>query len=192
MCPCTADLAIDEWKPYDSQSGKTRVLLATNKNVHHGISRGLFAFKIPETLAPSDIRKAVIYFSGCSHCQTGYSGRVGFYALNIGFDEGTSTWYSLNGGDWDESVHAEAVLPEGSAWNEAADGQPPPGARGFDITPLLQKNLEKVRKHGVMMRFADEHQNPSIHQSVASRESKDPLDFAPFIQISRRTSQAAP
>ncbi|MEW6439562.1 MAG: metallophosphoesterase [bacterium] len=184
VCPCTADLAIDEWKPYENLSAETRILLATNKNVHHGISRGLYAFDIPETLAPSDVKKAAIYYSGCSHCQGGYSGRVGFYALNIGFDEATSTWYSLDGGDWDDAVHAEAVLPEGSTWNEAVNRQPPPDLQGFDVTPLLQNNLEKVRKYGLMMRFVDEHQEPYVHQNVASRESQDLRDFAPFIKIS--------
>ena len=182
-CPCTADTYLDEWKPYDNFNYQTRILLATNTNIHHGIGRGLFKFEIPAEVTPSAIKKATIYLSSCSHCSSGYSGLAGFYALNIPFDEVEDTWFSLDGGDWDESVHSEALLPEGHTWNQAVDGKAPADALGFDVTGLLQGNLDKVRENGIMMRFVDEHQDPYIHQNVSTRESTDPLDFAPFITI---------
>jgi cell wall-associated protease len=42
------------------------------------------------------------------------------------------------------------------------------------------------------MRFYDEHQDPYTHQNIASRESEDPLDFAPYLEISTRDDITCP
>jgi hypothetical protein len=186
ICRDKADLYIDEWKPDENLNYENRILVATNKNIHHGIARALFLFTVPEDLTAADIKKAQIYLSGCSHCGGGNGGQVAFYALNKPFDEDADTWNSLGGGDWDAAVYSLAVLPEGSDWNEAVNGEPPADAFGFDVTTLLKGNLEKVRDNGIMMRFYDEHQDPYTHQNVAARESKDPLDFAPYLEITAR------
>jgi hypothetical protein len=183
VCPAAADVSIDEWYPDENFNYKTRVVVATNKNIHHGIARGLFHFDIPADLTAARVRSAAIYLASCTNCGGGNGGVVGFYALNKPFDEATDTWSSLEGGDWDGSVYTQATLPKGNDWNQGADGQLPPDGKGFDITALLKENLDKVRTNGIMMRFVDEHQEPFTHQNVASRESQDPLDFPPQIII---------
>ena len=183
ICPAAADVYLDEWNPDENFNYKARVLVATNHNIHHGIARGLYYFDIPADLAAARIKSAAIYLASCASCGGGNGGVVGFYALNKPFDEGTDTWNSLAGGDWDNSIYTQATLPKGDDWNQGVDGQLPPGGRGFDITALLRRNLDKVRTNGIMMRFVDEHQEPFTHQNVASRESKDPLDFPPQIII---------
>jgi hypothetical protein len=183
ICPAAADVSIDEWYPDENFNYKTRVVVATNKNIHHGIARGLYYFDIPADLAAARIKSAAIYLSSCTSCGGGNGGVVGFYALNKPFDEAADTWSSLEGGDWDGSVYTQATLPKGNDWNQGVDGQIPPDGKGFDITALLRNNLDKVRTNGIMMRFVDEHQEPFTHQNVASRETKDPLDFPPQIII---------
>jgi len=185
-CQDTADLHIDEWYPDENLNYLDRIVVATNTNTHHGIARALFLFAVPEELTAAGIKNAKIYLSGCSHCGGGKGGQIAFYALNEPFDENTDTWNSLAGGNWDDSVYSRAVLPEGSDWNEAVNGEPPADAVGFDVTPLLRGNLDKVRDNGIMMRFFDGHQDPYTHQNIASRESEDPLDFAPYLEISIR------
>ena len=192
ICPDTADLHIDEWYPDENLNYLDRIVVATNTNTHHGIARALFLFAVPEDLTSAGIIKAKIYLSGCSHCGGGKGGQVAFYALSEPFDEASDTWNSLEGGDWDDSVYSRAVLPEGSDWNEAVNGEPPADAVGFDVTPLLRGNLDKVRDNGIMMRFFDEHQDPYTHQNIASRESEDPLDFAPYLEISTRDDITCP
>lgn len=191
-CQDTADLHIDEWYPDENLNYLDRIVVATNTNTHHGIARALFLFAVPENLTSAGIKNAKIYLSGCSHCGGGKGGQVAFYALNESFDEASDTWNSLEGGDWDESVYSRAVLPEGSDWNEAVNGEPPADAVGFDVTPLLRGNLDKVRDNGIMMRFFDEHQDPYTHQNIASQESEDPLDFAPYLEISTRDDNTCP
>jgi len=186
ICPDTADLHIDEWYPDENLNYLDRIVVATNTNTHHGIARALFLFAVPEGLTAAEIKNAKVYLSGCSHCGGGKGGQVAFYALNATFDETTDTWNSLGGGNWDDMVYSRAVLPEGSDWNEAVNGEPPADAVGFDVTSLLKENLDKVRDNGIMMRFYDEHQDPYTHQNIASRESDDPLDFAPYLEISTR------
>lgn len=182
-CDCLADVSIDEWFPDENLNYKDRLIVSTNMNIHHGIARALFLFNIPADVSPAAVQQADIYISACSHCGGADGGLVGFYALNAPFDEDTDTWNSLQGGGWDEAVHTEAVLPSGSDWNQAVDGEPPGDVVGLDVTALLQENLEKVRSNGIMMRFVDEHQDPYTHQNVASRESEDPLDFHPYLVI---------
>ena len=189
ICQDIADLYIDEWYPDENLNYHDRIVLATNKNTHHGISRGLFLFSIPDELVAGDIKTASVYFSGCSHCGGGKGGLVGFYALNEPFDETTDTWNSLSGGNWDDTIYSQAVLPEGSDWNEAIDGEPPPDVTGFDVTALIKGNLEKARTNGIMIRFYDEHQDPYTHQNVASRETTDPLDFFPYLVITTQESE---
>jgi len=183
ICPAAADVYIDEWNPDENFNYKTRVVVATNKNIHHGIARGLYYFDIPADLAAARIKSAAIYLASCTNCGGGNGGVVGFYALNKPFDEAADTWSSLEGGDWDNSIYTQATLPKGNDWNQGVSGQLPPDAKGFDITVLLRDNLNKVRTNGIMMRFVDEHQEPFTHQNVASRESQDPLDFPPQIII---------
>jgi hypothetical protein len=192
ICRDAADIYIDEWYPDENLNYKDRILLATNTNTHHGIGRGLFLFDVPEELMPADIQRATVYLSGCSDCGGGKGGHAAFYALNAPFDEDTDTWNSLEGGNWDDSVYSRAVLPEGSDWNEAVNGEPPADAVGFDVTPLLKENLDKVRANGIMLRFYDEHQSPYTHQNIASRESDDPRDFAPFLEITTREGNQCP
>lgn len=192
ICQDTADISIDEWYPDENFNYKDRILLATNTNTHHGIGRGLFLFDVPEELTAGDIKRATIYLSGCSDCGGGKGGQAAFYALNEPFDEDADTWNSLGGGNWDDSVYSRAVIPEGSDWNEAVNGEPPADANGFDVTNLLKDNLEKVRDNGIMLRFYDEHQDPYTHQTIASRESEDPLDFAPYMAITTRGGNPCP
>ena len=179
VCPAVADVYIDEWYPDENFSYKTRVVVATNKNIHHGIARGLYYFDIPADITAARIKSAAIYLSSCTNCGGGNGGVVGFYALNKPFDEAADTWSSLEGGDWDNSIYAQATLPKGNDWNQGVNGQLPPDGKGFDITALIKGNLDKVRTNGIMMRFVDEHQEPFTHQNVSSRESQDPLDFPP-------------
>jgi hypothetical protein len=192
VCPDTADVYIDEWYPDENLNYKDRILVATNTNTHHGIGRGLFLFNVPEELAASEVKKATIYLSACSDCGGGKGGNIAFYALNEPFDEDTDTWNSLGGGNWDDSIYSRAVLPEGSDWNEAVNGEPPADAAGFDVTNLIKNNLERVRNNGMMLRFYDEHQDPYTHQNIASRESDDPRDFAPFLTITTRVDGPCP
>jgi hypothetical protein len=183
ICQNVADVSIDEWFPDENLNYKDRIIISTNKNIHHGIARGLFLFDIPEELSADDITSASIFLSLCSHCGGGDGGAVAFYALNKPFDEETDTWNSLEGGKWDESLGAPGIIPAGNDWNEAVNGEPPADAEGIDITVLLKQNLQKVRENGIIMRFADEHQEPYTHQNIASKESDDLLDFAPYIVL---------
>ena len=192
ICRDTADVSIDEWYPDENLNYEDVITVATNQNVHHGIARALFFFAVPDDLTVAAIKDAKIYFSGCSECGGGKGGPVAFYALNEPFDENTDTWNSLDGGDYDESIYSPAVLPEGNDWNEAVNGDPPADAVGFDVTRLLKRNLAKVRKNGIMLRFYDEHQDPYTHQTIASRESENPLDFAPYLEISTREDITCP
>jgi len=121
-CPCLADISIDEWNPDENLNYKDRLIVATNMNIHHGIARALFFFDIPDDVFPEDVQQAEIYLSACSHCGGADGGLVGLYALNAPFVEDIDTWSSLQGGDWDDAIHTEAVLPSGSDWNQAVDG----------------------------------------------------------------------
>lgn len=188
-CPDVADVYIDEWYPYDNFNYKTRLLVATNGENHHGIARSLLRFDIPTEIGAGSIGSASIYFSPCASCGGGNGGWVGFYALNQSFDEVTVTWNTFPvDGSWDDSVFSTAVLPGGTNWNQAVNGEPPPDAQGMDVTALLKGNLDKVRDNGIMMRFLDEHQLPSTHQNVASRESQDSLDFHPLLVIEEQAA----
>lgn len=182
-CKVLADVSIDEWYPDENLNYKDRLIVATNKNIHHGIARTLLFFDIPDNVTADAVKSAAIYLAPCAHCGGGNGGQIGFYALNQPFAEDNDTWNTLQGGSWDESVYAEALLPSGIDWNQAIDGQPPADVQGMDVTELLGSNLDKVRQNGIMMRFVDEHQEPYTHQNIASRESQDPFDFAPFIAI---------
>ncbi len=183
VCSAVADVSLDEWKPDENLNYYQRVVLATNHNIHHGIARGLFLFDIPKDLAETDVRRAQICLSACHHCGGGDGGEVGFYALNAPFNEATDTWNSLQGGSWDNATVSKAELPGGTDWNTAVNGEPPPDVKCMDVTELMKGNLEKVRDNGIMMRFMDEAQDPPTWQSLASRESTDPLDFAPYLVI---------
>ncbi len=187
-CPAVADVYIDEWNPDENFNYKTRLMVATNKNIHHGISRSLFRFDIPANIEASQIKSAAIYLSPCSSCGGGNGGIAGFYALNKSFDEAADTWNSLAGGDGDDSVYSQTTIPKGNEWNQAVNGGPPADAKGFDITALLRGNLTKVKANGIMLRFLDEHQEPYTHQNIASRESTDALDFSPYILIQTQES----
>ena len=182
-CRVLADVSIDEWYPDENLNYKDRLIVSTNKNIHHGIARVLLFFEIPDNMTASDIKSAAIYISPCSHCGGGNGGPVGFYALNQPFAEDNDTWNTLSGGDWDESAFTEVLLPWGIDWNQAVDGQPAADAQGMDVTKLLSNNFDKVRDNGIMLRFIDEHQEPYTHQNIASRESEDPLDFPPALVI---------
>ncbi len=183
VCSALADVAIDEWKPDENLNYYERVVVATNHNIHHGISRGLFLFDIPKDLEQTDVRRAEICLSACHHCGGGDGGEIGFCALNEPFDETTDTWNSLQGGSWDNATVSRAELPESNDWNTAVNGEPPRDVKCLDVTELMKGNLEKARDNGIMMRFMDEAQDPSIWQNVASKESTDPLDFAPYMVI---------
>jgi len=183
VCPAVADVSIDEWKPDENLNYYERIILATNHNIHHGIARGLFLFDIPEDFKETDVRRAEICLSPCHHCGGGTGGEVGFYALTAPFNETNDTWNSLQGGSWDTAAFSQAELPGGTAWNTAVNGEPPSDVKCLDVTGLVKDNLEKVRTNGIMMRFMDEAQDPPTWQSLASRESTDPLDFAPYLVI---------
>ena len=182
-CSAVADVSIDEWKPDENLNYYERLILATNHNIHHGIARGLFLFDIPKDLVQTDVRRAQICLSACHHCGGGDGGEVGFYALNAPFHETTDTWNSLQGGSWDNDTFSKAELPGGTDWNTAVNGEPPPEVKCLDVTELMKGNLEKARDNGIMMRFIDEAQDPPTWENVASRESTDPLDFAPYLVI---------
>ena len=138
---------------------KTRVVVATNKNIHHGIARGLYYFDIPADRRPpgSRARQSILLPAQTAAVATGEW--WDFYALNKPFDEATDTWSSLGGGDWDGSVYTQATLPKGNDWNQGVSGQLPPDAAGFDITVLLRDNLNKVRTNGIMQRLLTSTRN---------------------------------
>jgi len=188
-CPDVADVYIDQWYPDNNFNYKTRLLVATNTS-HHGFARVLFLFDIPTELEPGNIASASIYFSPCASCGGGqYEQLVGFYALNQSFDEATVTWNTFPvDGSWDDSVYSSAMLPAGTGWNQAVNGEPPPDVQGMDVTTLLKGNLEKVKANGIMMKYVDETPPQDTWQNVASRESTDPLDFHPFITIEVQTA----
>jgi len=188
-CADIADVYIDEYKPDENLNYKDRLLVATNGENHHGIARALLRFDIPAELAAGTIKSAFVYFSPCADCGGGNGGWIGFYALNQSFDEATVTWNTFPiDGSWDASIFSTALLPGGIDWNQAINGEPPPNVQGMDVTTLLKGNLDKIRQNGIMVRFLDEHQLPSTHQNVASREAQNPLDFHPFITIEEQAA----
>ena len=189
-CPAVADVTIDEWKPDENLNYMERIVVATNHNIHHGIARGLFLFDIPKDIKETDVRRAQICLSACHHCGGGDGGEIGFYALNAPFDETTDTWNSLQGGSWDNDTVSKAELPGGTDWNTAVNGEPPQNVKCLDVTELMKGNLDKVRDNGIMMRFMDEAHDPPTWGNVASRESTDPLDFAPYMVIQTKRCPA--
>ncbi len=168
ICPSISDVYIDQYAPDENMNYRTRILISYHPS--KGIARGLFRFDIPEEIDASEITSATLYLSGSYHTGGGDAINVTCYALNESFSEGSDTWNTLSGGDYDSSISSSGNLPAGSDWETS-----------IDVTTLAAGNLDKLRDNGLLMRL----QNESIdnYQNIASREFVDPQDFAPYLDI---------
>lgn len=168
-CPTIADVYIDQRYPDTNFNNKTRIVISYHPT--YGIARGLFKFDIAEEIDASEITAATLHLSGSYHTGGGVSIDVNCYALNEPFSEGSDTWNTLSGGDYDTSVTSPGTLPAGNDWETS-----------FDVTALVTGNLQKLRNNGMLMRLQSE--GPlSKYQNVASREFVDPQDFAAYMEI---------
>ena len=167
-CHTTADIYIDSGSPAENFNYKTRVLISWHST--HGTARGLWKFNIPCSLAATQIQSASLYLSGSIHTGGGNAINVYCYALNSAFNEGTDTWNSLSGGNYDTSVVSSGSLPAGNDWQT-----------NINVTTLVKNNLNKVRNNGILMKKQDE--GVSSYQNIASRETTDPEDFAAYLEI---------
>jgi len=177
-CPTIADVYIDELSPDENFNYKTRILISYHPS--KGRARGLLKFNIPMDLEASQIETATLYLSGSYHTSGGVSIDVNCYALNEPFSEGSDTWNTLSGGDYDTSVTSPGTLPAGNDWETS-----------FDVTALVTGNLQKLSNNGMLMRLQSE--GPlNEHQHIASREFTDPQDFAAYLEISFVEAQPVP
>lgn len=155
-CPAVSDVYIDQYSPDENFNAKTRLLVSYHPT--KGIARGLLKFTIPESIDASYINKATLHLSGSRHTGGGVSCTVSFFALNASFDENTSTWNSLSGGNFDNSTGSQGILPENNDWYTT-----------IDVTTLIKDRFTKVRTNGILMKLAKEGPD-KVYQSVASRE----------------------
>lgn len=167
-CPAIADVYIDQGSPDENFNYKTRVLISFHTT--YGAARGLWKFNIPSSLQSSQIQSASLHLSSAYDTGGGYLINVNCYALNLSFNEATDTWNSLSGGSYDTSVVSAGSLPAGNDWETT-----------IDVTTLIKGNLIKVRNNGMLMMKQDEV--VKLHQSVASKESTNPNDFAAYLEI---------
>jgi hypothetical protein len=168
VCPSIADVYIDQRDPDTNFNYRTRIVISYHPT--YGIARGLFKFDIPEEIDDSEITVATLYLSGSYHTGGGDAISVRCYALNESFSEGSDTWNTLSGGDYDTSISSPGNLPSGNDWETS-----------FDVTGLLAGKLEKLRNNGMLMRLQNE--SGDSYQNIASREFVDPEDFAPYLDI---------
>ncbi len=178
ICPSIADVYIDQRDPDTNFNFRTRILVSHHPT--YGSARGLVKFDIPEVIDASEITAATLYLSGSYHTGGGDAISVSCYALNESFGEGSDTWNSLSGGNYDSSIASSGNLPSGNDWETS-----------FDVTGLVAGNLEKLRNNGMLMRLQNE--SGDSYQNIASSESVipeacypnecDPQDFAPYLDI---------
>ncbi len=168
ICPSIADVYIDQRYPDTNMSTKTRLVISHHPT--YGAARGLIKFDIPEDIDAADIVAASLYLSGSYHTGGGQEIQVNCYALNQPFSEGSDTWNTLDGGDYDHDISSSGTIPAGNDWETS-----------IDLTTLVTGNLEKLRNHGMLMRLQSEIGNS--YQNIASRECVDPEDFAPYLDI---------
>jgi len=166
-CPDTADVYIDQCIGCSPEGGdtnynnKTRVLVSYHPT--KGLARSLLKFDIPPEIAASQIGSATLHLSGSAHTGGGsVTLTIACHALNAPFNEGTDTWNSLGGGNFDATIFSTGTLPSGNIWNTA-----------IDVTALLTGNLDKVRDNGILIKLATEGPD-KLYQSIASRECDDP------------------
>jgi hypothetical protein len=168
ICPSIADVYIDQRYPDENMNYKTRIIISYHPT--YGIARGLFKFDIADNISASDVTAATIYLSGSIHTGGGDAINVSCYALNEPFTEGSDTWTSLSGGDFDNGISSSGAIPAGNDWETS-----------FDVTALVTGNLAKLRNNGMLMKLQSE--SGDSYQNIASRESVDPEDFAPYLDI---------
>ena len=164
ICPSIADVYIDQRYPDTNMNYKTRIVISHHPT--YGIARGLLKFDIPEEIIPADITAATIYLSGSIHTGGGDAIKVSCHALNAPFNEGSDTWNTLSGGDYDSSISSSGAIPAGNDWETS-----------FDVTALVTGNLEKLRNNGMLMKLQSE--SGDSYQNIASRESDRPGGFCP-------------
>jgi hypothetical protein len=175
-CPVTGDVYIDSGSPTENFNDKTRVLISWHPT--HGTARGLWKFNIASSIQPSLIKSAKFHLSGSIHTGGGDAIDVYCYALNVPFNEGSDTWDSLSGGNYDTSVFSSGSLPAGNDWETT-----------INVTALVKGNLTKVRNNGMLIMKQDEGVNS--YQNIASRETTDPEDFAAYLEIALNTDTDA-
>jgi hypothetical protein len=169
ICPSIADVYIDQRDPDTNFNFRTRIIISYHPT--YGIARGLFKFDIPESIGASEVTAATIYLSGSIHTGGGDAINVSCHTLNEPFSEGSDTWNSLSGGNYDNSISSSGAIPAGNDWETS-----------FDVTALVVGNLEKLRDNGMLMKLQVE--GPlNEYQNIASRESIDLDDFAPYLEI---------
>ena len=177
ICPSIADVYIDQRYPDENMNYKKRILISYHPT--YGIARGLFKFDIPAEIDASEITAATLYLSGSYHTGGGNAINVNCYALNEPFSEGSDTWNTLSGGDFDDSVASSGNLPSGNDWETS-----------FDVTTLVTGNLEKLKANGMLMKLPVE--GPlNEYQNIASREFADPQYFAPYLDIEYSESSSS-
>jgi hypothetical protein len=167
-CRTIADVYIDQRYPDTNMNYRTRIVISHHPT--YGIARGLFKFDIPGAISAADITTATIYLSGSIHTGGGDAINVRCHALNDPFNEGSDTWNTLSGGDFDSSISSSGAIPAGNDWDTS-----------FDVTALVTGNLEKLRNNGMLMKLQSE--SGDNYQNIASRESVDPEDFAAYLEI---------
>jgi hypothetical protein len=176
VCPSMADVFIDQYAPDENMNYRTRILISYHPS--KGIARGLFKFDIPEEIDAAEVTAATLYLSGSYHTGGGDAISVNCYALNESFSEGSDTWNSLSGGDYDPSIASSGNLPSGNDWDTS-----------IDVTELVAAKLDKLRNHGMLMRLQNE--NGDSYQNIASREFVDPQDFLPYLDIEYSESSSS-
>lgn len=177
ICPSVADVYIDQREPDTNFNFRTRIIISYHPT--YGIARGLFKYDIPEEIDASEITAATIYLSGSYHTGGGDAIHVDCYALNAPFSEGSDTWNSLAGGDYDTSIASSGNLPSGNDWETS-----------FDVTSLVTGNIEKLKNNGMLMKLHSE--GPlSEYQNIASREFEDLEDFASYLDIAYSESSTS-
>jgi hypothetical protein len=177
ICPSIADVYIDQREPDTNFNFRTRIIISYHPT--YGIARGLIKYDIPDEIDASEITAATLYLSGSYHTGGGDAIQVACYALNAPFGEGSATWNSLDGGDYDSGIAASGNLPAGNDWETS-----------FDVTALVAGNLQKLRDNGMLMRLQTE--GPlSEYQNIASREFEDLQDFAPYLDIEYSESSSS-
>ena len=177
ICPSVADVYIDQRDPDTNFNYRTRLVISYHPT--YGIARGLYKFDIPEEIDGSEITAATVYLSGSYHTGGGDAINVNCYALNEPFSEGSDTWNSLSGGNYDNSISSSGAVPAGNDWETS-----------FDVTAIVVGNLEKLRDNGMLMKLQVE--GPlNEYQNIASREFEDPQDFAPYLDIEYSESSSS-
>jgi len=185
-CETMADTYLDQRSP-DSNYGTGTSLRVIPSTVNE-VCRSIIRYNIPPFVSAGQIVSATAYFWNLRNASV----TADFYALELppagenwwekpgtdpkkgdffgatwkisgGYDN-ESFWASWDndtqtggGGDYDNATVATGVIgPSSSSWS------------AIDLTALLTGNLDKVRKHGILIKVQDE--STSAFQRVSSRE----------------------